>query len=118
MLRVAEHLDEMGEIRIPLGSGIAGAAAQSGETIRIDDAYTDPRFNREVDEQTGYRTRSILSLPITNQSGQVFAVAQLLNRKDGMPFDKSDERRFAEFTQATGLILETLQEMDATQSSA
>lgn len=111
VLRVAENLREMGEVRFPVGTGIAGAAAQTGQTIRIDDAYSDPRFNQAVDKQTGYRTRSILSLPVMNRSGKVFAVAQLLNRKDGLPFDEVDEKRFAEFTQSTGVILETLQEM-------
>jgi len=109
VLRVAENIDEMGEVRIPLGSGIAGAAAQSGKTIRIDDAYADPRFNRDVDKQTGYHTRSILSLPIKNQAGSVFAVAQLLNRCDGQPFDGEDEKKFAEFIQSIGVILETME---------
>ena len=109
VLRVAEGIDEMGEVRIPLGSGIAGAAAQSGETIRIDDAYADDRFNPDVDKQTGYRTRSILSLPVKNQAGNVFAVAQLLNRRDGQPFDDGDEQRFAEFLQSIGVILETME---------
>ncbi|MEE4218889.1 MAG: ATP-binding cassette domain-containing protein [Xanthomonadales bacterium] len=107
VLKVADRLDEMGEIRIPLGSGIAGAAAASGEAIRIDDAYADPRFNREVDRQTGFKTRSILSLPVKNQAGEVFAVAQLLNRQDGQPFDADDEHRFAGFMQSIGVIFET-----------
>ncbi len=107
VLKVADNLDEIGEIRIPLGSGIAGAAAMSGETIRIDDAYEDPRFNREVDKRTGYRTRSIISLPVKNLEGDVFAVAQLLNRKDGQPFDDEDETRFSEFVQSIGVIFET-----------
>lgn len=107
VLKVADNLDEMGEIRIPIGSGIAGAAAQSGDSLRIDDAYADPRFNREVDRQTGYTTRSILSLPIKDQEGHVFAVAQLLNRKDGQPFDEHDEDRFAAFIRSIGVILET-----------
>ena len=118
VLRVAEKLDEMGKIRIPLGTGIAGAAAKTGKSIRIDDAYADSRFNQDVDRQTGYRTRSILSLPVTDQSGHVFAVAQLLNRRDGKPFDENDEKRFADFTRSTGLILETLQEMATMRSSA
>ena len=109
VLRVAEGLDEIGEVRIPLGSGIAGAVAQSGDTIRIDDAYADARFNRDVDKQTGYHTRSILSLPVKNQAGQVFAVAQLLNRRDGQPFDEGDEVRFAEFLTSIGVILETME---------
>jgi putative ABC transport system ATP-binding protein len=107
VLKVADNLDEMGEIRIPRGSGIAGAVAQSGEALRIDDAYADPRFNREVDKRTGYTTRSILSLPIKNQAGEVFAVAQLLNRRDGQPFDARDEDRFAEFIRSIGVIFET-----------
>jgi adenylate cyclase len=111
VLKVAEHLDEMGEIRIPLGSGIAGAVAQSGAAIRIDDAYADPRFNRDVDKRTGYTTRSILSLPVKDMDGEVFAVAQLLNRRDGQPFDAEDEQRFAEFVQSLGVIFETQLDM-------
>jgi putative ABC transport system ATP-binding protein len=111
VLKVAEHLDEMGEIRIPLGSGIAGAVAQSGAAIRIDDAYADPRFNRDVDKRTGYTTRSILSLPVKDMEGEVFAVAQLLNRRDGQPFDEKDEQRFAEFVQSLGVIFETQLDM-------
>jgi putative ABC transport system ATP-binding protein len=107
VLAVAEDLEELGDIRIPLGSGIAGAVALGGESIRIDDAYSDPRFNREVDKRTGFRTRSILGLPVKNQEGEVFAVAQLLNRKDGQPFDENDEQRFAAFIQSIGVILET-----------
>jgi putative ABC transport system ATP-binding protein len=107
LLKVSENLEEMGEIRIPLGSGIAGAVAQSGNAIRIDDAYSDPRFNRDVDRKTGFRTRSILSLPVKNLEGRVFAVAQLLNRKDGRPFDAEDEQRFASFVRSIGVIFET-----------
>ena len=107
VLKVAENLDKMGEIRIPLGSGIAGAAAQSGDAIRIDDAYSDPRFNREVDKQTGFRTQSILILPIKNSNGEVFAVAQLLNRMYGTPFGQADAKRFASFSRYTVVIFET-----------
>jgi putative ABC transport system ATP-binding protein len=107
VLKVAEDLDQMGEIRIPIGSGIAGAVAQGAEPIRIDDAYVDPRFNRDVDRETGFRTRSILSLPVKNLEGEVFAIAQLLNRKDGQPFDQEDEQRFASFIQSIGVIFET-----------
>jgi len=108
-LKVAENLDEMGPIRIPIGSGIAGAVAQSGQPIRIDDAYADSRFNPAVDKQTGFRTRSIISLPIKNLKGEVFAVAQLLNRKDGQPFDAGDEQRFSRFIESIGVIFETLE---------
>jgi len=111
LLKVARDLQVDDEIRVPIGSGIVGAVAQSGESINIADAYADPRFNPDVDKQTGFRTRSILSLPIKNQRGDVFAVAQLLNRKDGQPFDQNDEDRFAGFIDSIGVIFETLEEL-------
>jgi len=107
VLKVAENLRELGEIRFPVGTGIAGAVAQSGRPISIEDAYLDPRFNRDVDRQTGFRTRSILCLPVKNREGKVFAVAQLLNRRDGQPFDRLDEERFATFVQSIGILFET-----------
>jgi GAF domain-containing protein len=104
---------ESGEgLRIPLGSGIAGAVAASGVAVRVDDAYRDPRFNREVDERTGFRTRSVLALPVRDREGRVFGVAQLLNRRDGRVFDASDEERFARFTARIGVILESWQRLD------
>jgi putative ABC transport system ATP-binding protein len=116
LLKVAEDIDPDNEIRIPIGSGIAGAVAQSGEAVNIADAYTDSRFNPAIDKKTGFRTRSILSLPVKNQLGEVFAVAQLLNRKDGQPFDQDDEARFTNFIASTGVIFETLEGLSANAS--
>ncbi len=113
VLRVAEDLPAEGEIRFPVGQGIAGTVAASGKAERVDDAYADPRFNREIDRASGFRTRSILCLPVTNRRGEVFAVAQLLNRRDGMPFDAQDERHFARFIESLGVILETLESISA-----
>ncbi len=109
-LRITEHLPDE-EIHIPIGSGIAGAVAANGESIRLDDAYSDSRFNPSVDKELGYRTRSILCLPVKNRAGSVFAVAQLLNRKDGRPFDDEDEEKYKSFLDSIGLILETLEEL-------
>jgi len=77
------HGLEKREIRLPLGRGIAGYVAKSGEILNIPDAYADPRFNRAVDAQTGYRTRNILCLPIRNKSGKIIASLQLLNKRRG-----------------------------------
>lgn len=112
LLRVAEDLPDH-EVRIPIGSGIAGAVAESGQTIRVDDAYADNRFNQEVDRMSGFRTRSILCLPIKNRSGRVFAVAQLLNRVDGQHFETADEEKFSEFIASIAVILETLEGLTA-----
>jgi serine phosphatase RsbU (regulator of sigma subunit) len=58
--------------------------AQTGEIVLIPDAYADPRFNPDVDKHTGYRTRSILCLPIRNKAGKVIAALQLLNKVHGV----------------------------------
>ncbi|WP_405221609.1 ATP-binding cassette domain-containing protein [Lentisalinibacter sediminis] len=112
VVRVSQDLPEMGEVRIPPGTGIAGAAAASGETIRIDDAYADARFNPEVDRRTGFRTRAVLCVPLRDHDGEVFAVTQLLNRRDDRPFDATDEERFSALAESLGVILETLHRLD------
>jgi len=71
------------EIRMPQGVGIAGSVFGSGVAEIIDDAYRDPRFNPEVDRQTGYRTRSILCVPLRNRAAQVIGVTQVLNKRSG-----------------------------------
>ncbi len=80
-----------GEIRIPLGAGIAGAVAATGAPIRIPDAYADARFNPEVDASTGYRTRNIITVPMLNTRGEVVGVIQALNRRDGAFGDEDEE---------------------------
>ncbi len=82
--------DELTEIRLPIGKGIAGYVAQIGETLNIKDAYQDPRFNPEIDRKTGYRTKTILCTPIKDKNGKIVGVFQLINKKDG-PFTKKDE---------------------------
>ncbi len=77
------HGLEKEEIRLPLGKGIAGHVAQTGDVVNIPDAYADPRFNPEVDKRTGYHTRNILCLPVRNKAGKIIAALQLLNKKAG-----------------------------------
>lgn len=103
------------DVRIPLSAGIAGHAASTGETVKVDDAYAHPLFNPEVDRRTGFRTRSILCVPMRNRRGKVFAVAQLLNRGDGEPWDAADEEHFQEFLDSIGVILETWSKMSQRQ---
>ncbi|MDP4027584.1 MAG: GAF domain-containing protein [Gallionella sp.] len=71
------------EIRIINTSGIAGFVFTSGEPLIIHDAYADPRFNRSIDEQTGFVTQNILCVPIKTLKGEVIGVAQTLNKRKG-----------------------------------
>ena len=84
------------EIRIPIGAGIAGHVALTGEIINIPDAYADPRFNREVDKRTGYVTRSILCMPMKDATGRIIGVFQLLNKLTGA-FTYEDEQVLQSF---------------------
>ncbi len=80
----------MVEIRLPIGKGIAGFVAATSETINIPDAYADSRFNPDVDKATGYRTKTILCMPMKNKDGKTIGVFQLLNKATGI-FTKEDE---------------------------
>ncbi|CAK1588387.1 unnamed protein product [Parnassius mnemosyne] len=95
---------EKKDIRMPINRGIAGHVALSGETMNIPDAYSDYRFNREVDEATGYKTISILCMPIKVQ-GKVIGVVQMVNKRNHDNFDHDDEVAFEIFSTFFGLAL-------------
>ncbi len=93
--RAAQGMGKAQEIRTPLGVGLAGHVAATGQAIDIPDAYADPRFNRSVDLATGYRTKSLLTVPMVRAGGDgassVVGVLQALNRLDGKPFNAEDQ---------------------------
>jgi len=64
------------EIRLPLEEGLAGYVARTGETVSVADAYADPRFSRRIDEETGYRTRTVLAVPMRDPQGRISGVVQ------------------------------------------
>jgi len=98
-----------GEIRFPLDSGIAGHVAATGKSLLIPDAYRDPRFNPQIDQKTGFRTRSILSVPLRNQRNEVLGVAQVLNRSDGKDFDEEDQLLLEAVASTAAVAIETVQ---------
>jgi len=87
---------EILEIRLKIGTGIAGHVAKTGEIINISDAYNDDRFDPSTDKKTGYHTRSILCMPIFEPTTKkrtkpaIIGVLQVLNKIDGV-FTDSDE---------------------------
>lgn len=96
---------EMQEIRFASNLGLAGHVATTGETVNIKDAYTDKRFNKEIDMQTGYKTKTILCMPIRNLSHQIVGVFQVLNKKDG-EFTNKDEDLLIAIGSSAGIALE------------
>jgi putative nucleotidyltransferase with HDIG domain len=98
----------VGEIRFPIGVGIAGTVAQTGETISIPDAYADPRFNDESDKRTGFRTRNLLTLAMTDHDGAVIGVFQAVNKKDG-EFTFEDEATLRSLASSAAVAVENAQ---------
>ncbi|MCA9624565.1 MAG: GAF domain-containing protein, partial [Myxococcales bacterium] len=72
---------ELEEIVLDVGRGVAGDVAATGEPTRVSDAYEDPRFDREWDVKSGFRTRSILGVPVKNHAGETIGVLQVLNKR-------------------------------------
>ncbi|MEE4310701.1 MAG: HD domain-containing phosphohydrolase [candidate division KSB1 bacterium] len=79
------------EIRFPSHLGIAGYVATTGEILNIPDAYADSRFNPDIDRQTGYLTKNMLTFPMRNKRREIIGVFQVLNKYDGI-FTKEDEQ--------------------------
>ena len=93
------------EIRVPVGTGISGAVAQTLETINISDAYADPRFDRAWDQSTGFRTRSILCMPMRTHEGKLIGVIQVLNKSTGL-FTAYDEELLGAFSTHAAIALD------------
>jgi putative ABC transport system ATP-binding protein len=113
------------EIQMPLGTGIAGRVAETGQTMNIADAYGHPDFNRDVDLASESRaelgatlqvfiTRSVLCMPIFDRQGTVIGVAQLLNKRSSPAFSADDEAVLQAFAGSLGIILETCGRIDLT----
>jgi adenylate cyclase len=98
----------MMEIRIPADRGIAGYVASTGQTLNIPNAYEDPRFDPTVDCRTGYRTHTILCMPVYNSASFLIGVTQLINKHQGR-FTTSDEEFMRAFNIQAGVALENAQ---------
>ncbi|XP_075890014.1 cGMP-specific 3',5'-cyclic phosphodiesterase isoform X3 [Nelusetta ayraudi] len=104
-------------IRLEWNKGIVGHVAATGQPLNIKNAYEDPRFNAEVDMITGYKTQSILCLPIKNQRDEVVGVAQAINKKCGEDgaFTDQDEKDFSAYLAFSGIVLHNAQLYETSQ---
>lgn len=96
------------EIRFPANKGLAGHVVRTGETINIKDAYSDDRFNKEIDLQTGYKTQTILCMPIKNLKQEIIGAFQVLNKLEG-EFTEEDEDLLVAIGSSAGIALENAQ---------
>ncbi|NIK79831.1 response regulator RpfG family c-di-GMP phosphodiesterase [Paenibacillus castaneae] len=99
----------IGEIRIPYGSGLVGNAISTGEPIIIDDAYADSRHNPETDKKTGYRTKSILTIPFRNNQGEIIGAYQAINKMtEAQTFSTKDMEYLTLAASYSGKSLESI----------
>ena len=98
-------------IRFPASTGIAGETLQTGRAVRIDDCYADARFNQDVDRKTGYRTETLLSIPLVGSDDRSVGVLQVLNSHNGA-FSDDDERRAGMLASLAVLALDRAQAVE------
>ncbi|HUU02530.1 MAG TPA: GAF domain-containing protein [Myxococcota bacterium] len=100
--------DDVEEIRLPLGRGISGWVAEHGRSINIKDAYIDERFDKNIDKITGYKTLSLLCVPLRGKRGDILGVIQSLNKRGGH-FTVEDERLLEAICSQVSVAVENAQ---------
>ncbi|XP_044160328.1 dual 3',5'-cyclic-AMP and -GMP phosphodiesterase 11A [Bufo gargarizans] len=108
--------DNFNEVQVPWGKGIIGYVAEHGETVNIPDAYQDRRFSDEIDKLTGYKTKSLLCMPIQNSDGEIIGVAQAINKTPGgAPFTEDDEKVMQMYLPFCGIAISNAQLFSASR---
>jgi adenylate cyclase len=102
---------------VPLGHGFAGWVAHTGEPLLVPDAYQDERFDPSFDQRTGFRTRSILTVPLKAKD-EVTGVVQVINKRGQASFDVHDLRLFQSFASQASVALENARLYEHTRAMA
>lgn len=112
--RAAEQVQE---IRLPMGKGVCGRVAQTGERINVKDAWKLPFFSREFDLKNNFRTRAMLCMPINNRAGKRIGVVQIINKLDGGYFSNADESLLRGLISQVSIALENSFLVDELEAS-
>ena len=92
-------------LRLPMGKGIVGHVAQSGQTLIVNDVAGDPRWDQQIDEKTGFATRSILCVPMISRE-RVIGVIEVINHRHGGPFTESEANLLTSFAAQAAVAIE------------
>ncbi len=98
-----------GELRVPDNRGVVGQVVQTGQPLRVDSTTEPERINRQVDEALGYRTKTILCVPLRSRSGEVIGAFELINKTEGA-FGSEDEAVLSELAEHAVIALENAQD--------
>lgn len=102
---LGEKGEEIGEIQVPRGIGIAGWVAEKGEPLLVPDVEKDPRFYKGIDEKTGFKTRSILCVPLKVKE-ETIGVLEAINKCDGSSFKEEEIEFFNTFANLVAMSIE------------
>jgi Nif-specific regulatory protein len=109
--RIALGLEDRKEIRFDAALGIAGHVARTGQVVRATDAQADPRFNPDIDRITGYKTTSLLCVPVRNAEGKLIGAFQAVNKRAGQ-FTAEDTELLTSLAGQAAIALENTQILD------
>ncbi|MCU6791691.1 SpoIIE family protein phosphatase [Paenibacillus sp. WQ 127069] len=115
-LALGEKGGQIREIRLAMGEGIAGWVAQSGESVKIDDAASDSRWSSKVANRVDYPTRNLMCVPMTNK-GEIIGVLQVLNKRNGKHFSDKDLKLLQSIASPTAISLENAMLYEALEKS-
>jgi HD-GYP domain-containing protein (c-di-GMP phosphodiesterase class II) len=96
----------IGQVRLPMGHGISGRVAETGEIINVADAWELPYFDRSYDLKNNFRTQAVLCVPIMSRSREIIGVIQVINKINGYCFDAEDEVFLKGLTSQVAIALE------------
>ena len=97
-------------LRLPAGEGIVGETLRTERAVIVDDAYADPRFNEEVDRQSGYRTRNLICVPLLDADGSIVGAFEAINRNGGLNFSAEDVECLQQLGTQAAVALRNLRE--------
>lgn len=102
---------EGAHVVIPRGRGIAGTVFETGDSLLVPDAYADPRFYPEVDKKSGFKTRSILCVPLVRDAKKI-GVLQVLNPVGKNAFDETDLEAFEAYSHLAATAIDKLRAIE------
>ncbi|MBI5750378.1 MAG: GAF domain-containing protein [Nitrospinae bacterium] len=104
-IALGEKGEKVKKIKLKVGEGIAGWVAKTGKAIIVNDVKNEPRFNQRVDRKTGFKTRSILCVPLYSKE-KMIGVIQVINKHENLPFTKGDEELLHTFACHAAIAIE------------
>lgn len=102
--------EKVAHVVVPRGKGLSGWVLEHGKPLLVADAYDDSRFFRDADRLTGFRTRSVITVPMS-VNGQIIGVLQGINPVDRETFDEADLEAFAAYGNLAATALDRLKEI-------